>query len=240
MTEEIVLNILYKDEHCLAINKSPGIFVHHTKLSAREISCVDILENRMGEKLYPVHRLDRATSGVLLFARHQEAARRISKLFMSREVKKEYTAVVRGFTETEGVIENPVRKDTGKSYVTARTSYVRKSVIEIPHPVGPYQTARYSRVQVFPETGRRHQIRKHFKYISHPIIGDVYHGDSAHNRFFRSHFGMNDMLLIAASLAFEHPFTGELIKIEVASDGLMKFIEMLFSREKFIPEDING
>ena len=207
------LIILYQDDHFIAINKPAGIFVHRTKLAFQEKSCMQILRNQLNLWVYPVHRLDRATSGALLFALNPKAASKISNLFQQRKVNKKYIAVVRGFTEKTEVLNYPIRNDKNKNPVEAITYYKLKSTIELKHPVGRYQTARYSLVEIKPETGRRHQIRKHFARISHPIIGDVSYGDGAHNHFFRDHFGLNRLMLFAISVGFEHPYSKKSISI---------------------------
>ncbi len=207
-------DILFQDDHFIAIHKPPGIHVHPTPLAKGETSCTQILKNELGQKVYSVHRLDRATSGVLLFALHADAARKVTQLFTERLVKKIYWAVVRGFVDSEGRIDHPLREDRYKERVNAVTEYRCLATVELPYPVGKFATARYSMVEIYPQTGRKNQIRKHFNKRSHPIIGDGTYGDNKHNRFFREQFGTYRLLLIAKSLSFEHPFTQQRLTIE--------------------------
>ncbi len=173
-----------------------------------------ILRDQLGQWVYPVHRLDRATSGVLVFGLSSEAAQRLAQLFKERQVRKCYWAVVRGFIHSRGVIDYPLREEKHKPPASARTRYRRLGKVELPIPVGKFPTARYSLAEIIPETGRRNQIRKHFAHLSHPVIGDVSYGDGRHNRLFREQFNLHRLLLFALSLNFEHPFSHEQIFIE--------------------------
>lgn len=221
------LPIIYRDAHFVAVNKPPGIHVHPTPLSPREDSCMKILRDQLGQWVYPIHRLDRATSGVLLFGLNKEAAGAMIELFAARAVIKRYLAVVRGFLNPTGVIERPLRETKTDPYVEAITRYRCLGKVELPIPVGLFPTARYSLVRVFPETGRKNQVRKHFAGISHPIVGDVQFGDGRHNRIFRMHFNISRLLLFATELAFAHPFSGEAVVIKAPlSDDIMS----LFAR----------
>lgn len=201
------LDLLWIDPWYLAIDKPPGTLVHPTRLAAGEAALLQRVRDRLGAWIYPVHRLDRPTSGVLIFGRSPEAASRLAACFRRREVTKDYLAVVRGYTPSEGRIDYPV-EDTRGRLREAVTQYRRLAQVEVPYPVGRYPTSRYSLVQVMPETGRWHQIRRHFHHISHPLIGDTTHGEGRHNRFFRTHYGVRELLLSARRLGFNHPFTG--------------------------------
>lgn len=207
------LDILYRDPHYIAVHKPPGIHVHPTELARQEDSCLRMLRDQLGQWVYPVHRLDRATSGVLLFALDSEAAGRMIQLFLDRRVRKRYLAVVRGYTAEEGVIDYPLREAKDRPGQEAQTAYRRLGTAELPYPVGKFPTARYSLVEAFPHTGRRNQIRRHFRHIAHPIIGDVYFGDGRHNRLFREQFNLHRLLLLATDLRFMHPDTGREISI---------------------------
>jgi tRNA pseudouridine65 synthase len=203
------LQILFQDSHYVAVDKPPGLFVHPTRLGPREPSCLPWLRRQLDRQVFTVHRLDRATSGVLLFALSSEAAREICRLFEKRSVDKAYLAVVRGFTPESGCIDSPLRESKDKEPADAATNYTRLETVELPEPVGRFDTARFSLVEVQPRTGRMHQIRKHFARISHPVIGDANHGDGTQNRFFRDHFGLRRLLLMATHLGFRHPYSGE-------------------------------
>ncbi|RMH95216.1 MAG: hypothetical protein D6681_13215 [Calditrichaeota bacterium] len=207
------LDILYQDEWLVAVDKPSGIHVHPTHLSRGEDSCRRILRDQLGRRVYTVHRLDRATSGVLLVALDVDTARALNRLFEERQVKKQYLAVVRGYTEAQGVIDHPLRKVRFGEPKPARTEYRRLATVELPYAVGKFPTARYSLVEIYPHTGRKNQIRRHFNHIAHPIIGDTAYGDNKHNRFFREHFGIHRLLLMATELSFVHPHTGQPLTI---------------------------
>ena len=208
-----MLEILFSDDHYVAINKPAGIFVHPTKLAPRETSCQAKLRKQLGRNVFPVHRLDRATSGVLIFALDSESAKQICQLFEQRLVSKTYLAVCRGFTPEQGRIDRGLREDRDRRRVDAITDYSRLAIAEVPEPVGQHPSARFSLVKANPLTGRMHQIRKHMAHISHPIAGDTNHGDGAHNRFIRSQFNMHRLMLMATHLAFTHPYCKEDIRI---------------------------
>lgn len=163
------------------------------------------LRDQLGRRVYPVHRLDRPTSGVLLFGLSSMAASELCAAFRARRVEKIYTALVRGFVAAEGLFDSPLEsKDS--TLGTALTAYRRLNRVCLPHRVGRYATARYSLVTVFPKTGRTHQIRRHFAHTGHPIVGDYAHGDRYHNHFFRDHFRIRRLFLMARQLEFFHPF----------------------------------
>ena len=212
-TSDKRLDILYRDDYLIAVHKPPGIHVHPTALSRGEDSCMRILRDQIGRWVYPVHRLDRATSGVLLFALSSRAADRLIRLFTERRITKRYLAVVRGWVEEEGEIDHPLREEKHKPPAGAITRYRRLATVEFPWPVGQFDSARYSLVAVFPVTGRKNQIRKHFAHIGHPIIGDVQYGDGRHNRLFREKFALHRLLLLATTLSFIHPYTDQSLSV---------------------------
>ena len=202
-----MLELLYRDGYYAAVNKPSGLFVHPTQLDRRGASCMPQLRDQLGRRVYPVHRLDRPTSGVLLFALNPEAARKMCRLFEQREITKGYLAVVRGFAPESGRIEHPLSdEDKSKTPVEAVTDYTRGATAELPIPMGPHPSARFSLVRAVPRTGRMHQIRRHLSHISHPVAGDTNHGDGAQNRFIREHFGIERLLLMATDLTFVHPY----------------------------------
>ena len=178
------LPILFKDQVMVAVHKSSGLLVHRTSLSRNRKCVLQTLRDQIGQRVYPVHRLDRPASGVLLFALDPAACRALSSQFAGQSMTKRYLAVVRGVTPTQGTIDYPLRREPDKTPQSAVTSYHTLASVELPVAVGPYATSRYSLVAVFPKTGRRHQIRKHFAHISHPLIGDTAHGEGRHNRLF--------------------------------------------------------
>ena len=196
--------ILFRDEHLVAVHKPHGLLVHRNAHAGREPFLVQLLRDQLGCRVYPVHRLDRPTSGLLVMALNPVAASFLARQFAGREVEKTYLAVVRGFVPESGVIDTPLLAESGAEQ-EARTDFERLGTTELPWPVGRYATARFSVVRARPRTGRTHQIRRHFAHIRHPIIGDVLRGDGRQNRFFREHLNLRRLLLASVSLAFRHP-----------------------------------
>jgi tRNA pseudouridine65 synthase len=187
--------------------------VHRSALSGDRSAVLQRLRDQLGQRVYPVHRLDRPTSGVLVFGLSPEAASALAERFRSRRVWKSYLAVVRGYPDAQGVIDHPVRdRDTGQSN-HAQTRYRRLATAELNESVSRYPTSRYALVEACPVTGRRHQLRRHFKHISHPVIGDTTFGEGRHNRFFRDRFGVHRLLLMSRHLRFVHPYTGRHVDI---------------------------
>lgn len=209
--------ILFRDEAVVAVNKPAGMMVHRSALERHAPTVMKELRELTGKMVWPVHRLDRATSGVLLLAFSAELAALLNEGFRHRRIEKEYLAVVRGFTDEAGVIDHPVKNSRG----TAKDAVSRYETVaraELPLPVGRYETARFSLVRVMPETGRYHQIRQHFHHISHPIIGDTVHGDGRQNRLFRESLACRRLLLFSVSLTFAHPVTGGRLTLRAGLD----------------------
>lgn len=208
------LEIVYQDEHYVAINKPNGLLVHRTKIAAdAKVFALQLLRDQLGQRVSPVHRLDRKTSGVLVFGLSSEATQQLAKQFTERTTTKEYWAIVRGFSPESGLIEKPLKSEKGKLQ-DAETTFETFANHTLPIPMGKYPTCRYSLVRIAPKTGRMHQIRRHFNFINHPIVGDYKHGDYRHNQLFIKEFEHYEMLLHAAQLSFKHPFTKELITIK--------------------------
>ncbi|MEJ1297406.1 MAG: pseudouridine synthase [Candidatus Sedimenticola sp. (ex Thyasira tokunagai)] len=212
------LPILYRDEHYIAIDKPAGMLVHRTRISDGTRFALQALRDQIGQWVYPVHRLDRPTSGVLLFALSSDAARQLVGEFEARRVEKRYLAVVRGYTDDQGHIDYALLEEEGKERQEAVTDYRRLATVELPYAVSRYTTARFSLLEITPLTGRMHQIRKHMKHIFHPIVGDTTHGDGKQNQLFRDHLDSHRLLLMAQSISFRHPYTGEKLTIEVGMD----------------------
>lgn len=211
--------ILHRDEWLCAINKPTGIMVHKSSISTDREFVMQNLRDQLGQRVWPAHRIDRATSGVLLFALDPATAKVLGQAFMTRRVGKRYLAVVRGWTEEQGSIDYPLARHKHAEPREARTPYARLATCELPIPVGGFETARYSLLEVSPETGRRHQIRRHFKHISHHLIGDTTYGDGHHNRFFRQHLNCHRMLLHASELELDHPRDGSRLRLTAPLDG---------------------
>jgi tRNA pseudouridine65 synthase len=205
--------ILHHDERLVAIDKPPGFHVHPPEDQRHRIprgaNCLFLLRKQIGSYLYPVHRLDGATSGVLLFALDAEAASKVQAQFRERTVSKRYVALVRGWTETEG--EQQI--DSPLSGMESATSYTTLARVELPFAVGRYPSARYSLVEAHPKTGRMHQIRRHFSHIRHPLVGDSTYGDGAHNRFLKEKIPGSGLFLKAYSLEIDHPSSNTRLKI---------------------------
>ena len=208
------LGILFEDEHFIAVNKPSGLLVHRTNISEDTEFLLQNLRNQINQKLFPVHRLDRGTSGVILMAKDRESAAFMGEKFRNREVDKNYLAIVRGFTEATATIEYALTTKKDSGHISAITHYHTLGQSELPVQIGRYPTSRFSLVTVHPETGRFHQIRRHFSHLRHPIIGDNKHGDVKHNRFFREEWDIQRLLLHARSINFIHPHANTSIRID--------------------------
>lgn len=230
------LEILFADEHLVAVNKPAGLLVHRSPIDRRETRfALQLLRDQLGRRVYPAHRLDKPTSGVLLFGLSAEAARRLAESFAGRRVEKTYLAVLRGHSESEGLIdyplvEEPERRERGQGDADrepreAQTAFRRLATVELPHAVGRYATSRYCLVEARPLTGRRHQLRRHFKHLFHPIIGDTRFGEGRHNRFFRERFDCHRLLLAAVELSFPHPFQPQPVTVNAPLEA--SFVRLL-------------
>lgn len=206
-------SVLYQDEFYVAINKPPGYIVHRSPMTRNApLVVLQLLRDQLKQKVYPVHRLDRKTSGILIFALSSEANRELGLQFTDRKIEKEYEAIVRGWTPLKDTIDYALVNDNGVTQ-DAITSYVTLEQFEIDLPMGKFQTSRYSKIKLSPKTGRMHQLRKHMSHIFHPIIGDRPHGCNKQNRMWKKKFGMDTMMLHAKGLAFTHPYTQREIQI---------------------------
>lgn len=200
-----MLEIIKADNQIVAINKPHGLLVHRTRIAEEKSEfALQLLRDQIGQKVYPTHRIDRKTSGILLFALTPEADKNIKEQLKNTTVKKNYLAIVRGYTHDKETIDYPLKKENG-NLQEAITHFETLERIEIPVPFGKHNTSRYSLLSITPETGRMHQIRKHLAHISHPIIGDRPHGCNKQNRLFKEKWHMDSMLLHAYQLYFEHP-----------------------------------
>jgi tRNA pseudouridine65 synthase len=210
------LPILHLDADLVAVDKPSGLLVHRSALANDRVTCMTILRDQLGRWVYPLHRLDRGTSGVLMFGLSAESASLLGELFSERGVRKRYLAVVRGYLDGEGTIDYPLAAEPGDAAVEAITRYRSIASVELPIVVGRYATARYSLVEAEPLTGRKHQIRRHMAHLRHPVIGDRVHGEGRHNRLFRDELGIDRLMLHAAEVGFTHPVTGEDLVIAAA------------------------
>ncbi|MGZ3699060.1 MAG: pseudouridine synthase [Bdellovibrionota bacterium] len=207
--------ILYQDEHLVAIDKPAGYHVHPPEDprhgAARAFVALSLLRKQLDQYLYPVHRLDRATSGVLLFALSKDSAAALQRSFQEGLVKKTYFAVARGWISEARLIDHALKND--ERVYEAQTEVDPLARMELPSPVGRYETARYTLLKASPRTGRMHQIRRHCDSISHPLVGDSVYGDGAHNRFFKEKLKLPGLFLKAYALRFPHPVSGAEIRL---------------------------
>lgn len=211
------LPILYRDDWLVAVHKPASLLVHRSDLDRHETRfALQILRDQIGRMVWPVHRLDKGTSGVLLFALDREVGRALSGQFERGEVDKTYLAVVRGHPPESGEIDHPLMRmadehagiTAGQSAQAAVTRYRRLATVELPYQVDRYPSSRYALLELKPLTGRWHQLRRHLKHISHPIIGDATHGKGRHNRLFQELFDCRRLLLAATGMRFVHPVSG--------------------------------
>ena len=214
------LPVLYQDEAVVAVHKPSGLLVHRTGLDAGERwFAVQLLRDQLGGRhVFPVHRLDKGTSGVLVFALSSSDAAAVATQFASHTVGKRYLAVVRGWPPDAGTIDHPLTHET-KDPQPALTRFRTLERITLPLRADRYPESRYALVEACPETGRTHQIRRHLKHLGHPIAGDTTHGVGAHNRLWRSAFGCHRMLLACTALEFAHPRSGERLALAAAPES---------------------
>ena len=233
------LEIIYQDQHLVAINKPSGLLVHRSYIDRHETRfALQLLRDQLQQHVYPVHRLDKPTSGVLVFALSPEVARSLSEQFSGAGLKKRYLAVVRGFAPEAGVIDYPLKEQLDKIAdrrakrdkppQEAITRFRRLATVELPVCVDRYPQTRYSLVEALPQTGRKHQIRRHFKHIAHPIIGDAKHGKGVHNRFFQQHYQCHRLLLACVEMQLSHPVTGGDLHLHAALDGEFEHVLQRF------------
>lgn len=224
------LTILYRDEQLVIIDKPAGLLVHRTVLDRHETRfAVQLLRDQIGQPVSPVHRLDRGTSGVLVFALDRQTARTLSEAFAAQQVGKRYLAVVRGWPDEAGCIDHALKRQPDSAeWVDPRaenlpqaacTHWRRLATVELPLANDRYPTSRYALLELMPKTGRRHQIRRHLKHIAHPIIGDATYGKGQHNRAFAIHTGCARLLLHCAEMSFAHPLSGVQLQITAPPSG---------------------
>jgi tRNA pseudouridine65 synthase len=222
--EPETLSILYRDDYFLAVHKPAGLLVHKSPIDKHETRyAMNIIRDQIGQWVYPVHRLDKPTSGLLLFALSSQNAKLLNTLFTNQDIHKTYAALVRGFIMGDRQVDHPMKEIAAfknKQYAAdkkeaqiAITNIKPLTFFELPLPDGRFSTSRYTLLEMKPCTGRKHQLRRHAKHISHPIIGDVKYGKGEHNRLFREQFGCSRLLLAANKVEFVHPITEEKIMI---------------------------
>lgn len=219
------LERLYQDDYLVAVAKPPGMLVHRTPLARGETRFVlQTLRDQIGRHVYPVHRLDRPTGGVLLFALDARIAATLAAAFADHRITKRYLAVVRGWGPQAVTVDAALREEDGsrpKSEMPAQpavTHLKRLATVEIDAAIDRYPRSRYSLMEAIPETGRRHQIRRHLARVAHPIIGDAKHGKGNHNRYFRDWLDCPHLLLGAVELGFYHPVENRVMTLTAALD----------------------
>ena len=213
-----LIEVLYSDEHFCVINKPSGSVVHRTRGAEGFPVILQLLRDQLGRKVFPVHRLDRGTSGCLVFAFDSITTSHLQ--IALKEGQKKYLALCFGHPPVDGVYdreltaENKVKKE-------AVTKFKRLKTYE-----------RYSLLELDLITGRKHQIRRHLSFEGHHIVGDVNYGKGWLNRRFREDYSFNRLFLHCCLITFAHPETGEQICVEC---GLGAELESLL--KKLIPVD---
>ncbi|GGK50520.1 tRNA pseudouridine(65) synthase TruC [Lutibacter litoralis] len=210
------IEILFEDNYCVIVNKPNNVLIHNSYYARniKDATLLNLLKEQLNLELFPVHRLDRKTSGVLVLTKQKEYVAVFQELFNSNAIKKSYLGIVRGFVEEELNITSPVKNPDTKVYKDASTICIPLQKIELNIAVHPYEFSRYSLVKLLPETGRMHQLRIHMNKISRPIIGDYKYGDRFHNRMFENEFNCNNLFLHADSIQFSHPILNNKINVK--------------------------
>ena len=217
------LHILWRDAHLVAVYKPAGWLVHRTGLDAGETRFVlQTLRDQLGQRVYPVHRLDKGTCGVLVMALHVDAARALSQSFEQQRTHKRYVALVRGWLPDSAEVDHALQPDDAPPDAPAQEAHTRfrcLARLELPEAYDPrHGSTRASLVEAIPTTGRRHQIRRHLKHLAHPILGDATHGKGPLNRWWAEpeRLGQARLWLHAQALTVPHPVTG--VDLELVCD----------------------
>lgn len=236
---------LFEDEHFIAIDKPPGFHVHPPENGLWKVPrskiCLYLVRDQLKNYVYPIHRLDAATGGVLIFGKSSVAASQMQTLIKNQTIEKKYLAVIRGHIEESLVIDRPLKSDSSDQLLPSQTLIKRCGQIELPFAVGKrHASARYSLIDVEPKTGRFHQIRRHCAAQAHPIIGDIMHGDSYHNRFFRETMAIPGLLLHSYQLTFKHPFTEQELTIKTDWSDRWKKVFEVFQLSKVFEDSSQG
>ena len=251
MIESEDCKLVYRDEFLVAIDKPSGLLVHRSPIDRHETRfALQMVRNQIGQHVFPVHRLDKPTSGVLLFGLSSDIARHLSAQFAAGTVHKEYLAVVRGHCPENGVIDYALKEQLDKiadkhsrkdkPAQDAVTHFRRLATVEVPFTVDRYPTSRYSLVELRPETGRKHQLRRHMKHIGYPMIGDAKHGKGVHNRFFQRQYNCARLLLVCTGLEFSHPVSGAPVTLRAQLDAPFQRVITAFGWQDALPQQLQG
>jgi tRNA pseudouridine65 synthase len=206
-----MLCILYQDESCVVVDKPSGMIVHRGWANDDD-DLMRLTRDTLRRYVYPLHRLDRGASGAVLFALDPHAARTLNRAFAAGEIEKRYLALTRGHPPERGLVDHPIPRAPGEERVPAQTEYARLGTFE-----------RYALVLALPKTGRLHQIRRHLKHLSCPLIGDVLYGKGEHNRLFRERYALDRLALHAAALRFVHPVTEVAVTVRAPLRGSLEY-----------------
>ena len=241
------LDIIYRDEFLVAINKPSGLLVHRSAIDRHETRfAMQVLRDQIGQHVFPVHRLDKPTSGVLVFALSADIAKLMGEIFSQHQLQKTYVAVVRGIAPEYVLLDYPLTEELDKftdknarepEAKPAISEFYRLAEITLPYTVDKYPESRYSLVKCIPKTGRKHQLRRHLKHLNHPIIGDAKHGKGNHNRFFQKTFSAHRLLLAATELVFQHPVNAKEIKLTAPLDITMMQLIQRFNWYNALPAE---
>ena len=220
----MLVEILYEDPYLIIANKPNNVLVHNSYYARniKENTLLQLLKAQLNLELYPVHRLDRKTSGVIVLSKKKELVSSFQELFNSSKIKKSYCGIVRGFVKENLIVNTPVKNPDTKVYKEAETHCDVLNNIEMKIPVHPYDFSRYSLVKLKPITGRMHQLRIHMNKISHPIVGDTKYGDRFHNRMFENEFNCSNLFLHAYSIEFKHPISNVAISLKAKFPEIKK------------------
>ena len=241
------LEVLFQDENLVAINKPAGLLVHRGERDQPgTLMALQLLRDQLRQHVYPVHRLDKMTSGVMLFALNSETASVMVDQWRERDVEKRYLAITRGYMSDEvhldyamsPPIDKFARRPKVKPPQEAITDFVCLDRVEIPVAVDKYPQSRYSLVEAKPKTGRKHQIRRHLKHLNHPIIGDTRYGKGRHTQYFRDHLAAPRMLLHSWQLSFVHPYSKQEMTLVAAVDEIWMSLLSRFEWQRSIPSDL--
>jgi tRNA pseudouridine65 synthase len=203
-TERRRIDVLHVDPYLVVVNKPSGLLVHRGWDNDDDVALFRVRDALGGQHVHPIHRLDRGTSGALLFARDRDTAAKLANAIEHGGIEKRYLALVRGAPPQSGVIDHPVPKGEDGPRVPALTRF---------RLVAASPVDRCALVEARPETGRLHQVRRHLRHINHPLIGDVKHGSGPVNRHYRATYNLHRLALHAHFLAFAHPVSGARIEV---------------------------